>query len=70
MAKVQVKTKGFTDFGALEPGEYFFFRNDLYLKVDGDTAYCFVVGEFINFYCNTTVKWVDDDKITITIEDN
>lgn len=68
MTKVQVKTNGFQDFGALAPGEYFFFRNDLYLKIDGNDAYCFVVGEFTDFDCDTVVEWVDDDKITITIE--
>lgn len=67
MTKVRINTKELTEFGKLTLGEYFFHDNDLYLKVNENTAYCFNDGEFIGFYDDSDVEWVDDDKITVTI---
>lgn len=68
MAKVRVNARDFSNFSALESGEYFFYKNELYLKVTVNTAYCFSSSAFIYFDCADTVEWIDDSKIVITIE--
>lgn len=68
MARVRIKANETSPFENLVFGEYFLYKNELYLKVNENTAYCFTSGEFDYFVEDNEVVWVDEDRIVITIE--
>lgn len=67
MTKVRFKSGEFSLFESLELGEFFLYKDELYVKINENTAYCFITSDFDYFVEDNEVEWIDEDRITITV---